>query len=176
MRVRGDAGRGGLTVSSKDIRRAIKDLLARCSSLELATVSDVGAPCASYAPYVSDAQMVLGIYVSDLAMHTKNFARNPEVSAMIIEDEQSASSPFARQRLVVEGKVRRLERDSDDWKLWLGRFKERYGEIVDTLEQLSDFNLHLVTPVQMTFVRGFGEAYRTSDPDFKKIRHMAKPT
>ncbi len=162
-------------MSTDTIAQQVSNLLGRRNSLELATSSPDGKPLASYAPFVRLDGPEICVFLSSLAQHTDNIAANPRVSAMIVEDEAGCSNIFARERLILDCKTRRLERNSDEWNYWLKPYQEKFGSITDTLVQLADFSLHLLVPVQGTYVKGFGQAFRLTGSDLSEIRHITNP-
>lgn len=164
-----------MTDSNKDINRDIATLLENRLSLELATVSSEGIPCASYAPFVCGENLRLFVFLSDLALHTVNIGHNPRVSAMIIEDECNSPNLFARNRLVLDCTAIRINRDDPEFGPWITQYQTRFGAIVDTLLQLADFNLYCLDPKQGTFVKGFGQAYRVSGNLMNQISHITNP-
>lgn len=162
-------------MNKTEIRNSIQELIASRLSLHMATASAEGNPCASYAPFVSDGDSNLCVYLSDLAEHTRNIAENRQVSAMLIEDEDASSNLFARVRLILECNAEQLERNSETWNQWLEVYRERFGEIVDTLVQLADFKLYVLKPSRGTYVRGFGQAYRIFGDNMERIEHIRNP-
>ncbi len=162
-------------MSEQNIHNEVNALVNERLSLQLATVSTKGAPCASYAPYVRLDGPELCVYLSLLAQHTKNIENNPMVSVMIIEDESSSSNLFARERVVLDCVAKKLERNSPEWHKWLAPYKERFGAIVGTLVQLADFHLYLLEPQGGTYVKGFGQAYRLSGKNLSTAEHITNP-
>ncbi len=161
--------------SNEEILRDIAALLENQLSLELATVSRAGVPCASYAPFVCGEKLRLFVFLSDLALHTANIRDNPRISAMVIEDESNSPNLFARNRLILDCKATRINRDDNDFDPWIQHYKARFGAIVDTLLQLADFNLYRLDPKQGTFVKGFGQAYRITGSSMNQISHITNP-
>jgi len=164
-----------MTDSEQNINQAIVELIDSRQSLELATASADGIPCASYAPFVCGEQLQLYVFLSDLAPHTSNIIKNPNVSAMIIEDESNCNNLFARHRLILNCQATRIDRDDQDFRRWIEKYKIRFGAIVDTLEQLADFNLYRLVPNQGHFVKGFGQAYQLSGSSMNQIKHIVNP-
>jgi len=61
----------------------------------LATVTQGQNPAASYAPLVwLDGHCYL--FLSELALHTRNLKRCSSISLVLIEAEEAAANPFAR--------------------------------------------------------------------------------
>lgn len=149
------------------------DLL--CHGLEtllLATISDEGFPEISYASYVEDDNCFY-IFISELASHTRNLLNNPIASVMFIEDEQKADNAFARKRLTYRCEANQISRDNDRFKAQLKKMEQRFGSLVKTLSQLSDFHLFELKPVSGQFVEGFGKTYQIVYPG-RQFRHVTQ--
>ena len=164
-----------VTDSLNQIPKDVNKLVRNHLSLEMATVSESGAPSVSYAPFVRGENLTFYVFLSDLAQHTHNIAKNHDISVMIIEDEKTSQNLFARERLIIDCTATRLERKSPEFQTWIPLYKERFGAIVDTLVQLADFNLYCLTPKLGVYIKGFGQAYRISGPYMSEIKHITNP-
>ncbi|NMV28312.1 heme utilization protein HutZ, partial [Vibrio parahaemolyticus] len=133
-------------------------------TLQLATVAAEGRPNVSYAPYVQNQEGYF-VLISKIARHARNLLENPNVSLMMIEDEESSKQLFARKRLTFDAVANVVERDTEMWHQVVGQMKERFGEIIDGLSQLEDFVLFNLKPESGLFVKGFGQAYQVSGDD-----------
>lgn len=160
------------TSSVNELTGEILDFRSKFRSVILATVSSDGVPESSYAPYVSDEEHRLYIYVSGLARHTRNLLESGRAGLLFIEDEQSAGNIFARRLLSHSCIAESIPRDSSTWPQVLDRFTERFGKFVDTLRALPDFQLFRLTPSAGSYVRGFAQAYRFEGSGMEKIRHV----
>ena len=154
------------------VREEFLKLVKERLSLQLATVSSDGMPSASYAPYVFDENLNFFVFLSDLSSHTTNLSANSKASAMIIEDESQSEHLFARKRLSVDCSVTRLDRTTPESEYWLKIYRQRFGEFVDLLVQLQDFNLYQLKPARGVYVKGFGQAYRISGKNMDEIEHI----
>ncbi len=142
---------------------AYQSLSSQLQSLILATVNPDGSPQVSYAPYVMDESYQIYIFVSGLAAHTANLITTGEASVLLITDEAQSPQIFARQRLTYQCGGKPVPRDSPLWQTTTARFEERFGDIVQTLCSLGDFQLLQLSPRSGRFVMGFGAAYNV-DP------------
>lgn len=147
-----------------EILAAYQAFPERRQSLMLSTVNPNGTPHASYAPFVRDEAGKLYIYVSGLSAHTQNLEQQGQVSVLLIDDEAETQQMFARNRLTYDCQVQPLERDTLQWQSITSRFESRFGNIVQMLRQLGDFQVFQLTPYAGRFVVGFGAAYDI-DPD-----------
>ncbi|HHF2882320.1 TPA: heme utilization protein HutZ [Vibrio diabolicus] len=149
----------------------IKEFRQERRTLQLATVDAEGRPNVSYAPYVQNQEGYF-VLISKIARHARNLLENPNVSLMMIEDEESSKQLFARKRLTFDAVANVVERDTEMWQQVVGQMKERFGEIIDGLSQLEDFVLFNLKPESGLFVKGFGQAYQVSCDDLVDFVHL----
>ncbi|MCR9675945.1 heme utilization protein HutZ [Vibrio alginolyticus] len=149
----------------------IKEFRQERRTLQLATVDVEGRPNVSYAPYVQNQEGYF-VLISKIARHARNLLENPNVSLMMIEDEESSKQLFARKRLTFDAVANVVERDTEMWHQVVGQMKERFGEIIDGLSQLEDFVLFNLKPESGLFVKGFGQAYQVSGDDLVDFVHL----
>ncbi|HHF0488514.1 heme utilization protein HutZ [Vibrio diabolicus] len=149
----------------------IKEFRQERRTLQLATVDVEGRPNVSYAPYVQNQEGYF-VLISKIARHARNLLENPNVSLMMIEDEEPSKQLFARKRLTFDAVANVVERDTEMWHQVVGQMKERFGEIIDGLSQLEDFVLFNLQPESGLFVKGFGQAYQVSGDDLVDFVHL----
>lgn len=149
----------------------IKEFRQERRTLQLATVDAEGRPNVSYAPYVQNQEGYF-VLISKIARHARNLLENPNVSLMMIEDEESSKQLFARKRLTFDAVANVVERDTEMWQQVVVQMKERFGEIIDGLSQLEDFVLFNLKPESGLFVKGFGQAYQVSGDDLVDFVHL----
>ncbi|MHC6799098.1 heme utilization protein HutZ [Vibrio antiquarius] len=149
----------------------IKEFRQERRTLQLATVDAEGRPNVSYAPYVQNQEGYF-VLISKIARHARNLLENPNVSLMMIEDEESSKQLFARKRLTFDAVANVVERDTEMWQQVVGQMKERFGEIIYGLSQLEDFVLFNLKPESGLFVKGFGQAYQVSGDDLVDFVHL----
>ncbi|WP_414755769.1 HugZ family protein [Anabaena sp. CCY 9910] len=128
----------------------------------ISTISEQGIPNGSYAPFVIDGAKNIYIYVSGLAVHTKNIEANSLVNVLFIDDEAKTNQIFARRRLSFDCTTTLIERESQIWNQVVDKFQERFGQIIEVLRGLGDFRIFQLTPKEGRFVIGFGAAYHIS--------------
>lgn len=146
------------------VTAAYHALPTQVKSLMLSTVNPDGTPHASYAPYVMDDAYQIYVLTSGLSAHTNNLIQTRRASVLIIEDESQSQQVFARQRLTYDCGVSPVERRSSVWEERLDQFEARFGDIIQMLRQLEDFQLFHLAPQEGRFVMGFGAAYAV-DPN-----------
>lgn len=136
----------------------VKNLLEQCKTLILATINKDGTPLSSTVPYAR-VENEFFVYVSYMAMHTKNLIDRKVVSVMLTEDEASSKQLFARHRLTLQSESCLVEKDTELYKLAMADLEQRHGKIVQVLQSMDDFVLISLKPIKGTYVNGFGSAY-----------------
>lgn len=149
----------------------IKEFRQERRTLQLATVDKEGRPNVSYAPFVQNQEGYF-VLISDIARHARNLKANPNVSLMMIEDEESSKQLYARKRLTFDATASVVERESELWTQVIAQMKDRFGEIIDGLSQLQDFSLFNLKAENGLFVKGFGQAYQVSGDDLVDFVHL----
>ncbi|HAS6199133.1 TPA: heme utilization protein HutZ [Vibrio vulnificus] len=149
----------------------IKEFRQERQTLQLATVDTDGRPNVSYAPFVQNQEGYF-VLISKIARHARNLLENPQVSLMMIEDEEGAKQLFARKRLTFDAVASVIERDTQLWHQVITQMEERFGEIVSGLSQLEDFVLFNLKAERGLFVKGFGQAYQVSGDDLVDFVHL----
>lgn len=141
-------------------------------TLHLSTITSDGKPNASYSPFVSDEQGRLYIFISRLASHTQDLLDTPEVSILLVEDEEKTRQIFARQRISYQCSVDIVSKDNQDYPKHLNAMEKRFGNIVELLKTLPDFILFRLTPQQGQYVKGFGKAYKLTGAGLLELEHI----
>ncbi|PMG98161.1 heme utilization protein HutZ [Vibrio lentus] len=149
----------------------IKEFRQERRTLQLATVDEEGRPNVSYAPFVQNQEGYF-VLISDIARHARNLKANPQVSLMMIEDEESSKQLYARKRLTFDAQASVVERETELWTQVIDQMQERFGEIIDGLSQLQDFSLFNLKAENGLFVKGFGQAYQVSGDDLVDFVHL----
>ena len=158
-------------INIDNVRRDYLEFRDSRSSLQMATIDGDGMPEASYAPFVwlDDACY---LFLSQLARHTKNLSQNPAISLLLIEDEGSVRNQFARQRIIWYGKSQIINRDSEEFRNVMAFFRQRFGDFIDMIEPLQDFQLFRIIPESGRFIRGFAQAFELSGQGLNEISHI----
>lgn len=139
------------------------------NSVVLGTVNETGDADATYAPTLQ-IEGKFYVYVSELSAHTLNMLRHPRASLLFIEPETEANL-FRRRRSSIRAQLRTIERSSAEWSRILDGYEEKLGKMMRHLRILKDFHLFELTPIEASYVRGFGQAYRVSGAELSDIRH-----
>lgn len=157
----------------EDLAKAYRTFIGQFKSALLSTADASGVPNISYAPIVF-RDGIFYVYLSDLARHTQNLRVNPRVALMFIQDERDAEQIFARTRVTLDCQAKTLARDSDTWLLIMNEFSSRFGDVMDTLSKLTDFQLLALKPVGGQFVKDFAKAFRITGADLDKLVHIRR--
>jgi len=151
------------------VLNAYQSLPTVVRSVMLSTVNADGSPHSSYAPYIMDEAYRLYIFTSGLSAHTHNLLATQKAGVMMIEDEAACQQIFARQRITYDCHVDLLERQSEPWEHQAEAFENRFGEIIQMLRPLGDFQIFRLTPQSGRFIMGFGAAYEVDPDDLSKL-------
>ena len=151
--------------SAAELRRSFKSVL-------LGTVSAEGEPDASVAPAVLGEDGAFFTYVSALSTHTGNLLYTGRASVLLIEDEAVAQHLLARRRLTLACTATPIARDAAAFAPAMGALKEKYGAVMQTLEQMHDFQLVRLDPTRARLVAGFGQAYDVDPHDWTLLSHV----
>ncbi|BDU36600.1 heme utilization protein HutZ [Vibrio nigripulchritudo] len=149
----------------------IKEFREERKTLQLATVDEENRPNVSYAPFVQNENGYF-VLISEIARHARNLATNPQVSIMMIEDEDTSKQLFARKRLTFDATASVIDREAAQWGEVIDQMRDRFGDIIDGLSQLQDFKLFKLTPIKGLFVKGFGQAFQVSGDDLVDVVHL----
>ena len=141
----------------KEPAHELRDFVANCQTLILATVSTGGLPNSSYAPFV-ESDGCFFILISGLAKHTSNLLNTGLCHAMLIADEKETTNPFARKRVSYSCQTEAMDRNDPNSKAILTKLEERFGPTIGTLAELPDFQLIRLIPGEGVWVRGFAQA------------------
>ena len=140
------------------LKAECEDFIAGFRSVLLSTLNADGSPDLSYTPFVDHDQQFF-ILTSHLSAHTGNLIHDPRATVLFIEDEPACKQIYARQRLRFQCEAQRFARESDTWNSLIDLFSARFGEIIDTLSALPDFELFALQPLGGQWVKGFGKAF-----------------
>jgi hypothetical protein len=146
------------------------EFLAGFRSLLMATVSADGIPDASYAPFVRIADNAFYVNLSELSTHTGNLRSTPRVSILFLQAENDSKQLFARKRLSFDADAAPVQRDSACWCEVMDLFADKFGDIMDLIRPLQDFDLFRIQPRTGVYVRGFAQAYPLGDSELARLR------
>lgn len=156
--------------NKEDPAEVLAQLKARVQSIMLATLGDDGEPHAGYTPFLLDNGDIV-IFVSQLALHTRDLLANGRASAMIISDEADSSQIFARTRVSYQCRAQIVKKEDASYDSLLDRFEQQHGKMIGLLRQLPDFILFRLVPHHGQFVMGFGKAFKLTGEKLNQFEH-----
>ncbi|MDO4727583.1 MAG: pyridoxamine 5'-phosphate oxidase family protein [Bacteroidota bacterium] len=154
---------------SKPIEPKVKELVARCKSIIMATADKEGNLNSSYAPYAKIGNK-LYILISFMARHTKNITETNKASVLFIEDESETKQIYARERLTFDAVTQKIERNTPLWDEAIAALTASHGKILEILVGMQDFIMIEISPVKGSYVNGFGSAYVVNG-DYEIVNH-----
>lgn len=145
-------------------------------SVLLATLGENGEPLCGYTPFIfdnePDTDHHLIIFVSQLALHTRDLLSTGKVSAMLITDESESEQMFARTRVRYQCRAERITSDSHRYDALLDGMQARHGKLIGLLKTFPDFVLFRLVPFHGQLVLGFGQAYKLTGEKFDQFEHV----
>ena len=149
----------------------IQEFRQACKTLMLATCDAAGQPNVSYAPFAWNEHGYF-VLISEIARHARNLKLRPQLSFMLIEDEQLSRQLYARRRLTFDASAALVARDSLMWQAGIQALQERHGALVADLANMADFSLFCLQPESGLYVKGFGQAFEVSGQGAVDIVHL----
>jgi heme iron utilization protein len=130
----------------------------------LSTVSldPPGYPFGSVAPYCADQQGNPVIYISHIAIHTKNILADPRVSLTVVEHGGNSDDVQAQGRVTCLANARPV---ADKEKAIQERYF-RYFPAARQYENTHDFAFFRLELVRIRFIGGFGQIYWVEPDEF----------
>ena len=159
-------------IDLRKLKEEYINFLLNFRSLELSTISEKGFPQSSYAPFVSDSHNNFFIYISSLANHYKNLITYKKAGVMFIESEEKTENIFARRRLIFDCVVKKVLKNTEEWMEIMQKFEEIFGQIMQTLIMLPDFDLFELKPTSGRFIKGFGNAYEITGENMDELLYL----
>jgi len=146
-------------------------LLDSMHSLQLSTVGEAGVANCGYTPYIHVSPNIFYIFVSELAVHTRDIFFSGRATLMVIQDEAHTKQMFARTRVSYQCDAQTVSKDDADYAAQINAYEARHGKMVGLLKQLPDFHLIKLVPRSGQFVMGFGKAYHLKGKNLQEFIH-----
>ena len=147
---------------------------AQLSTVILGTAAPDGAPDASVAATLLDADGAFVIYVSGLAAHTRHLRVNPRASVLLLESEATPGNPLARRRLTFACTAEPVARESATHAELILAFREKFGATIDVVSTLADFQFVRLQPQSGRVVAGFGAAFEVNPHDWSDLTPVTR--
>lgn len=113
------------------------------------------------------------LHISKLAHHSQNILRDPRVSLMLAEADDSTRNPLSLARVSIQGEALRLEEGSPEYEAgksaYLGKFPDASMNF-----SLRDFGLYFIEPRTARFVAGFGKIFNLILHNFKEVGSVSQ--
>lgn len=121
------------------------------------------APFISLVPYAVDKHGSPIIFISDMAVHTKNLKKNPQCSLMI--SRENKDDVFNSKRITLLGKMEKVP--EDDLEEVKKAYLEKYPD-QEYLMELEDFAFYRMKITKVYYVGGFGDITWIEVADYLK--------
>lgn len=155
-------------MSKDELITQCRQLLQTCDAIFLATTDSTNTPMASYAPCWRDNDDGhFFVMLSELAEHTANLRNRTDASCLVLGPV--GDNAFARPRVTLQLKAEFIKSDNAIYQPAIDGLREKHGETMDILRELSDFHLIRLKPVSGTLVGGFATTLtldRQQTPEF----------
>lgn len=151
--------------SADKIAAECRDFIASCKTLTFGLPSADGDHTElSYAPFsFEDKPMtfyVLGSQIAGASRALLSAAQTDKpATVLFMAPEAETKQMFARKRAAMQVKAELVPKGSEEWQAQIGKLRERYGKIVETLSAMPDFSLVALKPFKGRFIKGFGQAH-----------------
>jgi hypothetical protein len=156
-------------------QEVLRGLIDGAAVMSLATL-DHGLPSVSLVPFVVGwGPFCIAALVSELSPHTSALRASP-TCAWMIHDPPTPGDPrsnHALTRVMGNATARFLSRDEAREATFEARYREKYP-IAETLLGLRDFHFvrFEITAASVSFVQGFGKAWRVRGADLDAFEHV----
>lgn len=138
-------------------------------------VLDQGFPLVSLVPFgLRRDPLRFIILISDLSPHTAALRQDPRCSLLIhaSPDAEDPRDNHALTRLSLKGSGRFLSREEASETGMTECYAQKYPTMAEMLLSLGDFHFCEITPIEGTFIQGFGKAFRVSGSNLEIIEHL----
>ena len=141
----------------------MENLLKNQKSLMISSLGKDNNPEISYAPFVMIDNKIY-LYLSKAANHYYNLRDNHKCSVMVIEDESTCKTIFARTRVSFKCEANMMESVSDEI---FAKFDEVHDAKMMSMFKNMDFDMFELEIKSGRLVKGFGQAYEIKFVDGK---------
>lgn len=147
-------------------------------SVLLSTLGENSEPHNGYAPFIFDTDAKcdhhLIIFVSQLALHTRDLLRTGKASTMLIADECKSEQIFARTRVSFQCEAQVIPCENVRYEPLLDAMQDTHGKMIGLLRTLPDFVLFRLKPLHGQFVMGFGQAFKLTGSKLDQFEHSRR--
>lgn len=132
----------------------------------LATIDEDNAPYLSSAPIVLNKKGQPVVFLSDLALHTKNINKSPKVSVIVNQPDKKGSY-FNGARATVKGTMVQVT-DEKEVAECRKKYLDNYREAEDWAD-FGDFHYYRLEFTGIYFIGGFGEIDWLDLDEYKSV-------
>jgi putative heme iron utilization protein len=161
-----------------DPARVLDSLKTGMRSVLLSTRGENGDPHSGYTPFIfdneADSNHHLIIFVSQLALHTRDLLSTGKASAMLIADESESEQIFARTRVSYQCQAEVIPSENERHEVLLDAMQDTHGKMIGLLRTLPDFVLFRLKPSHGQFVMGFGQAFKLAGTKLDQFEHSRR--
>lgn len=143
---------------------AARAVLGAARSASLATLDADGHPFASLVTFATMPDLAPVLWLSDLAVHSRNLARDPRASLLVVAPGGEGGDPLAGARVTLTGTLAR-----DDAEAAARRFGALHGAA--GRPGFADFHAYRMRPAGAHLVAGFGRIVTLASTDL--LRDLA---
>lgn len=144
--------------SPQEIQAEFDALIHSVRAGVLITMSPDG-PFGSHVPFLVGKDWTqVSIHISQLALHTKNLARDPRIALFIAEPDRPEKNPLALQRINLQGEAKPMEVNTPLYSTVQASYIARFPHSA-MMFQFADFRLWTLEMAAAHFVAGFGRAF-----------------
>lgn len=148
--------------TDEEVDQALIDLTKGGSMATLST-NYMGTPFGTPVPYALDGEGRAIIFLSDLAVHTKNLKKNSNCSIMVLKEDKD--DPFNSARVTFVGKIVKVgDKEREAYKKMFLAKQPTAKDFAD----FGDFNYYYIEIDRVFYVGGFGDIQWIKSADYKK--------
>lgn len=152
----------GVTAQAEEVKkvsseaRAFKMMQKHNMAMVATVVKEKGEhlPFSSIMGYALDEKGRPFVFISDLAVHTDNINKNPNVSLMIFVADKDGNV-FNGARVTFNGKFKKIE-DEEAIKKLRKSYLNKHEDAEEFID-FGDFNFYVLEPDDIYFIGGFGD-------------------
>lgn len=147
------------------IARESRELIRDSKTLSFGLPSVMGDHTElSYAPFVFEDKplqfFVLGSPIAGASRALLAAAQTGKPAAvMFLAPEGDTKQMFARKRVILQVQAKIVPRNSEQWHRQVDQMREKFGNVVNMISAMPDFNMVALSPTSGRLIKGFGQAH-----------------
>lgn len=141
------------------------DTMNKNKTATFSTITDKSKPYTSVVGYALDDRGVPFVFISDLAVHTENVDKNPNVSLMVTEIRRRDNT-FDNIRVTFSGEMT-IVKDEKQIKELRKIYLKKHPDSEQFID-FGDFNFYTLKLEKVNFIGGFGEIGELTPDEYSK--------